>query len=304
MARQLVAALYKFVPLPDYVALRERVRREAEAHNLTGSLLLAEEGVNGTIAGEPGQLRHFLGWLRTDARLADLEWKESWASHPPFGRLKVRLKREIVSMGAPDIVSNESVGAYVEPEDWNDLISQPDVVVVDTRNDYEVAIGQFEGAVDPKTATFRDFPAWAQEASALANKPRVAMYCTGGIRCEKATAYLRAQGFEEVHHLRGGILKYLETVPPEQSLWRGECFVFDERVAVGHGLREGPYELCRGCRRPISPEDKLRSDYEAGVSCHWCADEITDEQREGRRERQRQIALTTARQRAVETPSR
>ena len=295
MPPYLVAALYKFVPLPDYRELQPRFQAEAEARGLVGSLLLAEEGINGTIAGTETALRGFLAWLRSDPRLSDLEHKESRAAERPFARLKVRLKREIVSMGAPDIVSEESVGTYVKPEDWNALISRPDVVVIDTRNDYEVAIGAFEGAVDPKTQNFRAFPAWAVEATALANKPKVAMYCTGGIRCEKATAWMRAQGFDEVYHLDGGILKYLETVPEAESLWRGDCFVFDERVSVGHGLTEGPHTLCRGCRRPLAPEDRARPDFVEGVCCRWCAEDITENQRQRRQERQKQIALAKAR---------
>lgn len=303
MSRFLTAALYKFVDLPDYAQIQPRLLAECEAHRIKGTLLLAREGINGTIAGAPQDIQAVLKWLRSDPRLADLEHKEAWASEAPFHRMKVRLKAEIVTMHVPGLDPTRTVGQYVSPQDWNALISEPDVVLVDTRNDYEVAIGTFRGALDPRTRSFSELPAWVQAQSApgmaLApangRKPRVAMFCTGGIRCEKSTAYLRSQGFEEVYHLQGGILKYLETVPPEQSLWQGECFVFDERVSVGHGLREGDLDLCRSCRHPIGDAEKASDKYEEGISCPHCYDSLTDARKRGFAERQRQVAL--ARQR-------
>ena len=209
--------------------------------------------------------------------------------------MKVKLKKEIVTMGQPDVDPRAAVGHYVEPADWNDLILSPDVAVIDTRNDYEVAIGTFQGAVDPGTDSFRDFPAWWEANKERFHNKRIAMFCTGGIRCEKSTNWLLGQGVEEVYHLKGGILKYLEEVPAENSTWEGECFVFDGRVSVGHGLTEGPHILCHACRRPILPEDTLREGYEAGVSCHLCVDETSDVDKERFRERQRQIRLAEAR---------
>ncbi|MDN5843380.1 MAG: rhodanese-related sulfurtransferase, partial [Alcaligenaceae bacterium] len=260
MADVLVAALYKFVRLENYREMREPLRALCEAHGIKGTLLLAREGINGTIAGEPAALRTVLAALRDDPRLADLEHKESLADEPPFYRLKVKLKREIVTMGVPDIDPAGMAGTYVRPEDWNALVDDPDVVVVDVRNEYEVGIGSFDSAVDPHTEHFSDFPQWVHEQSraggVLHGKPRVAMFCTGGIRCEKSTSYLRSQGFEQVYHLQGGILKYLEVVPEEDSRWHGECFVFDERVAVRHGLTLGLHTSCRACRMPLGAEDR------------------------------------------------
>jgi UPF0176 protein len=304
MSRYLTAALYKFVDLPDYARIQPRLLAECEAHRIKGTLLLAREGINGTIAGMPPDVHAVLQWLRSDPRLSDLEHKEAWASEPPFHRMKVRLKAEIVTMHVPGLDPTRTVGQYVTPQDWNALISEPDVVLVDTRNDYEVAIGTFRGALDPRTRSFSELPAWVQAQSApgmaLApangRKPKVAMFCTGGIRCEKSTAYLRSQGFEEVYHLQGGILKYLETVPPEQSLWQGECFVFDERVSVGHGLREGDLDLCRSCRHPIGDMEKASDKYEEGISCPHCHEGLTEARKRGFAERQRQVALARERQ--------
>jgi UPF0176 protein len=304
MSRYLTAALYKFVDLPDYARIQPRLLAECEAHRIKGTLLLAREGINGTIAGMPPDVHAVLQWLRSDPRLSDLEHKEAWASEVPFHRMKVRLKAEIVTMHVPGLDPTRTVGQYVTPQDWNALISEPDVVLVDTRNDYEVAIGTFRGALDPGTRSFSELPAWVQAQSApgmaLApangRKPKVAMFCTGGIRCEKSTAYLRSQGFEEVYHLQGGILKYLETVPPEQSLWQGECFVFDERVSVGHGLREGDLDLCRSCRHPIGDMEKASDKYEEGISCPHCHEGLTEARKRGFAERQRQVALARERQ--------
>jgi UPF0176 protein len=290
-----VAAVYKFVKLPDCAALRAPLQAQCDALGITGTLLLAEEGINGTIAGTRSGLDNILSYLRSDPRLADLQHKESAAELPPFYRMKVKLKKEIVTMGVPGIDPTERVGRYVKPEDWNALISDPDVVLVDTRNDYEVEVGTFRGAVDPRITTFREFPDYVKNNLDPQKKPRIAMFCTGGIRCEKASAYMLQQGFPEVYHLQGGILKYLENVPEEQSLWEGECFVFDQRVAVGQGLAPGHYELCYGCSRPITAEEKTSPKYQAGVSCPNCYDSLTPEKRAAALERQKQVEL--ARQR-------
>jgi len=301
MAQFLVAALYKFVPLADYRALREPLFEFCRAHDVRGTLLLAEEGINGTIAGPEEGVRAVLRHLRSDPRLAGLEHKESWADGQPFYRLKVKLKREIVTMGVPNIQAETMAGTYVAPEDWNQLISDPEVVVIDVRNDYEVAIGSFEGAVNPHTRSFTEFPEWVEQQAQSGGlldrqkKPRVAMFCTGGIRCEKSTAYLRSQGYDEVYHLHGGVLKYLETVPAIQSRWEGECFVFDERVSVGHGLRPGDYELCRACRLPLSQADKASLLYEEGISCPHCHGTHTEEQLRRFRDRQKQVELARRR---------
>jgi UPF0176 protein len=295
--RYLTAALYKFVDLPDYEALREPLQACCEAHQVKGTLLLASEGINGTIAGlEPG-VRAVLGHLRADPRLATLQHKEAWAHKPPFLRMKVRLKKEIVTLRVPGLDPNKTVGQYVKPQDWNALVADPDVVLIDTRNDYEVAIGTFQGAINPNIKTFTELPAWldAQPALQGGKKPRVAMFCTGGIRCEKSTALMKMHGFEEVYHLEGGILKYLEEIPPAQSTWQGECFVFDERVSVGHGLQTGPHELCRSCRWPLDAEDKASVHYVKGVSCAHCHDQRSPEQKAQLAERQRQVELAEAR---------
>lgn len=300
MADFLVAALYKFVHLPDFRELRAPLLEFCEVQEVKGTLLLAEEGINGTIAGTEAGIRAVLQRLRSDPRLADLVHKESWAPRMPFYRMKVKLKREIVTMGVPNIHAETMAGIYVRPEDWNELIADPEVVVVDTRNGYEYRIGTFERAVNPETRSFTEFPAWIeaqrQEGGVLHGKRKVAMFCTGGIRCEKSTAYMRSLGYDEVYHLEGGILKYLETMPEENSLWRGDCFVFDERVSVRHGLEPGNYEFCRACREPLSPEDKAAGHFIEGVSCIHCHDKHTDEQKRRFAERQRQVEL--ARQRA------
>ncbi len=306
LPRFLTAALYKFVDLPDYAHVQNPLSEVCEQNQVKGTILLAQEGINGTIAGAPEGIASVLAWLRADPRLADLEHKESWASEPPFYRMKVRLKAEIVTMHVPGLNPARTAGQYVKPADWNALISESGVVVVDTRNDYEVAIGSFDGALDPKTGSFSDLPGWIEEQSKPGNalaevdgkKPRVAMFCTGGIRCEKSTALLRQQGFEEVYHLQGGILNYLEQVPQSQSLWQGECFVFDERVSVGHGLVPGPLELCRSCRRPLGESEKASHKYERGIACPHCFDAKTDAQKRGFAERQRQVDLAHSRNQA------
>ena len=290
-----IAALYHFTRFDDPAALQGPLSALCTEHGITGSLLLAHEGVNGTIAGSRAGIDAALTHLRALPGCADLEWKESTAADQPFGRMKVRLKKEIVTMGQPDVDPRARVGHYVDPADWNDLIRSPDVAVIDTRNDYEVAIGTFEGAVDPKTDSFRDFPAWWEANKDRFHNKRIAMFCTGGIRCEKSTNYLLGQGVEDVYHLKGGILKYLEEVPQEDSSWQGECFVFDGRVSVGHGLVEGPHLLCHACRRPILPEDQKRAEYEHGVSCHNCIGETSEADKARFRERQKQIALARER---------
>ncbi len=290
-----IAALYHFTRFDDPAAIQGPLLALCERERISGSLLLAREGINGTIAGPRAGVDAVLAHIRALPGCVNLDWKESASETQPFRRLKVRLKKEIVTMGQPDVDPRARVGHYVEPQDWNELIRSPDVAVIDTRNAYEVAIGSFEGAVDPKTESFRDFPAWWEANKDRFHNKRIAMFCTGGIRCEKSTNYLLGQGVEEVYHLKGGILKYLEEVPEEKSAWQGECFVFDGRVSVGHGLREGPHELCFACRRPILPEDKTRWEYEHGVSCHQCFSETSAADKARFRERQKQMALAEAR---------
>jgi len=291
----LVAALYHFVPVPHFAALRAPLQALCEENDVRGTLLLAHEGINGTIAGPPEGVRAVLSFLRRQPEFSALEHKESHAAEMPFLRMKVRLKKEIVTMGVEDIDPNRSVGTYVAPQDWNALISDPDTIVIDTRNDYETAIGMFKGAVDPNTKTFREFPDWVRNNAGLHNKPKIAMYCTGGIRCEKATAFMKEEGFEEVYHLKGGILKYLEEVPAEESLWEGACFVFDERVSVTHGLAEGEHELCRACRHPLTAEEIASPLFEAGVSCPHCHATRSEEDRLRFRQRQKQMDLARKR---------
>ena len=290
-----IAALYHFTRFDDPAALQGPLLALCRAQGVKGSLLLAGEGINGTIAGSPEAIDLVLAHLRALPGCAALEWKESYADTPPFGRMKVRLKREIVTMGQAGINPLARVGHYVDAKDWNALITDPDVAVIDTRNDYEVAIGTFQGAVDPNTQAFGDFPAWWQENKARFIGKRIAMFCTGGIRCEKSTNYLLGQGVDDVFHLKGGILKYLEDVPADESLWQGQCFVFDQRVSVGHGLVPGDYDMCHACRRPLSEHDKTEPQFEQGVSCHRCLAEHTDADRARFRERQHQLALAAAR---------
>lgn len=294
-----IAALYHFARVADPAALRAPLVDICAAHGVRGSLLLAREGINGTIAGPRTGIDAVLAHIRAIDRFALTEHKESYAESMPFGRMKVKLKREIVTMGKPDVDPIAQVGSYVAPQDWNALIASDDVAVIDTRNDYEVGIGTFKGAIDPNIRSFRDFPEWwAANRDAYRGK-RIAMFCTGGIRCEKSTNYLLSQGVNEVFHLKGGILKYLEEVPAEQSLWDGECYVFDGRVSVGHGLKPGPYDTCHACRRPISAEDKASPLFERGASCPACAGEYTEADRARFRERQRQIDLAAQRGEAV-----
>ena len=296
-----IAAFYRFFRFPDYAARREGLAKALGALGIKGSVLLAGEGVNGTIAGSPDAIDAALGLLRAIPGNEGLEAKFSEAVAMPFLRLKVRLKREIVTMGVPGTDPNDLVGTYVKPADWNALILDPDTVLIDTRNDYEVAIGTFEGAIDPKTETFRQFPEWfrafREKLEAEGRKPKIAMFCTGGIRCEKATSFVKAEGIEDVFHLEGGILKYLEDVPEAASLWRGECFVFDERVSVCPDLSPGSHVLCHACGHPVSQAQRADPAYVEGVSCPHCIDKMTETQRARFAERQRQIDL--ARKRGV-----
>lgn len=286
-----VAALYHFTRFDDPAALRAPLKSLCDAEGVRGSLLLAAEGINGTIAGKPEGVGRVIAHIRTLPGCHGLEWKESRAEEMPFGRMKVRLKREIVTMGQPQVDPTAAVGRYVDPAEWNALIAEPDVAVIDTRNDYEVAIGTFGGAVDPGIRSFRDFPAWWEANRERFHNKRIAMFCTGGIRCEKSTNYLMGLGETDVFHLKGGILKYLEDVPERESLWRGECFVFDQRVSLKHGLEPGTHAMCHACRRPVSEQDRRSDAFEDGVSCPRCLSEFTDADRERFRERQRQVRL-------------
>jgi len=293
-----VAALYRFARLDDFEALRAPLAAFCCGRGIKGTLLLAHEGINGTVAGSEADIAALIDHLESIEGLAGLEVKYSSAAQMPFHRMKVRLKREIVTMGVRDLDPAAGAGTYVAPADWNALISDADTIVIDTRNAYEVSIGTFKGAVDPATTSFREFPAWVEQHRAELVGRKVAMFCTGGIRCEKATAYVKSLGFEDVFHLQGGILKYLEEVPAEQSLWQGECFVFDERVSVSHGLVEGEAELCRACRHPLTGQDLLSAEYTAGISCPHCYDARSDEDRARYAERQRQVELAEAQGRA------
>jgi len=295
MPKFVICALYHFVILEDFEELRDPLYKVMEDNSVKGTVLLAKEGINGTIAGTREGIDIVLNWLRSDPRLAKVDSKESYNNEIPFYRTRVKLKKEIVTMGIETIDPKQIVGTYVDPKEWNDLISDPDVLLVDTRNDYEVAIGSFKNAINPETEVFRQFPKYVEENLDVKKHKKVAMFCTGGIRCEKSTAYLKTQGFEEVYHLQGGILKYLEKVPAEESLWEGECFVFDNRVAVNHDLKKGSYDQCHACRMPITEDDKSHINYAQGVSCHHCHDATNELQKERYLERQRQIELAAQR---------
>lgn len=290
-----VAALYRFAALPDFVALKDPLYQLMIEHEVRGTLLLAKEGINGTIAGSRQGIDRILDWLKSDPRFANLEAKESYVDTPPFYRTKVKLKKEIVTMGVEGIDPKDIVGTYVEPADWNALIADPEVLVLDTRNKYEVDIGSFENAINPETDSFRELPAYVEKHLDPVKHKKVAMFCTGGIRCEKSTAFLKRQGFNEVYHLKGGILKYLEEVPETESKWRGECFVFDNRVTVNHQLEKGQYDQCHACRRPITEDDKQSPHYKKGVSCHHCYQSHSVQQRQRYQERERQIELAKRR---------
>ncbi len=295
MSKYIVCALYKFVSLPQFMEIQHPLQEKMAEHHIKGTLLLAKEGINGTISGSRSAIDALLEWMQTIPEFAEIETKEAITDKLPFKRSKVKLKKEIVTMGIEGIDPNQSVGTYVAPQQWNDLISDPDVILVDTRNAYEVAVGTFAHAADPKTTTFREFPQYVSDHLDPAVHKKVAMYCTGGIRCEKSTAFLKKQGFEEVYHLKGGILKYLEEIPEEESLWKGECFVFDERVTVNHQLEKGSYDQCHACRLPISDEDKLSNFYQQGISCPACFHERTDEDRARYQEREKQVKLAETR---------
>jgi len=295
MSKVVIAALYHFVTLEDYEQLRQPLLDLMLKNNIKGTLLLAREGVNGTVAGSQASIDTLFEWFKRDSRLAEVRYKVSFDEEMPFNRTRVKLKKEIVTMGVEGIDPTHVVGTYVKPEEWNALIADPDVTLIDTRNDYEVAIGSFKHAVNPHTDSFRQFPAYVKENMDPAKQKKVAMFCTGGIRCEKSTAYMKEQGFDEVYHLQGGILKYLETVPEEESMWEGECFVFDKRVSVTHALEKGHYDQCHACRLPITEEDKENEHYVQGISCHHCYNKTSDAQRERFKEREKQIQLAKLR---------
>jgi UPF0176 protein len=286
-----VAALYKFAKLPHFRELQAPLLASLESHGIKGSILIATEGVNGTIAGVPDSLDQALLELEQITGILGIEPKYSYAPKMPFRRMKVRLKKEIVTIGNVKADPTDKVGTYVEAKDWNSLISDPDVILIDTRNAYEVGVGTFQNAVDPKTESFGEFPAYVRQHLHNRKNAKIAMFCTGGIRCEKASSFMMHEGFENVFHLKGGILKYLEDVPKAESKWEGSCFVFDERVAVGHGLEISDYALCYGCQMPLAAEDRHHEKYELGVSCQHCADRLTEQQKASGRQRQRQITL-------------
>jgi len=299
MDQLLVAALYQFVDLPDYKERQDLIQDFCSSKNLCGTILLATEGINGTIAGPEKGVVETVEFLQNKQGFDNLELKYSKTVNPPFNRMKVRLKKEIVTMGVEGLDPKKMVGSYVPAEDWNKLIQDPDVLVIDTRNDYEVKLGTFRGAVNPELGTFRDFPDWLRAKINETKKSKIAMFCTGGIRCEKSTSFLKSEGLEDVFHLQGGILKYLETVSEQESLWDGQCFVFDQRVSVGHGLNRGEYELCFGCRQPISQEDKKSPGFEEGVSCPSCANATSEDRKNRFRERQKQIELKHQREKLL-----
>lgn len=290
-----VCAMYKFVILDNYEELRDPLLNVMKDLNICGTLLLANEGINGTVAGSREAIDQLLAWFAKQPLLAEIDHKESMTIKRPFLRTKVKLKKEIVTMGVEGIDPKEVVGTYVEAKDWNELISDPDVLLIDTRNDYEVQVGTFKHALNPNTETFRDFPQYVKDKLDPQQHKKVAMFCTGGIRCEKSTAYLKEQGFDEVYHLKGGILKYLEQVPEQETLWEGECFVFDDRVTVDHQLEKGNYDQCHACRLPITEADKKSEQYEPGVSCPYCFDKVTPAQRQRFSEREKQMRLAALR---------
>ncbi len=286
-----VATFYKFVALPDYADLQHPLKEICQSQSVKGTILLAAEGINGTIAGTRQDIDRVIAYVQSDSRLVDIDIKESLTTAPPFEKLKVRLKKEIVAIGLPEVNPTQTVGTYVSPKDWNKIVADPEVTVIDTRNGYEVGMGTFQRAKNPQTEVFNEFPNYVKENLDPKKNKKIAMFCTGGIRCEKASSYMLAQGFEEVYHLKGGILKYLEEVPKAESLWEGECFVFDERVAIKHGLEPGTYAMCYACGHPISTADQQSADYESEVSCPHCIGELTEERRDRLRERKRQRQL-------------
>ena len=294
-AKLVVCTLYKFIALDEFVAWRMPILTKLQDCNILGTILLAQEGINGTIAGTVTDIEHFLRWLREQTAIGEIEAKYAIVAQLPFRRTIVKLRKEIVSMGVDEIDPSQSAGTYVEPKDWNALLDEPDVLVVDTRNEYEIKVGRFEKSTNPQTTNFREFPVFAKQHLHPEKHQKIAMYCTGGIRCEKATTFLKQQGFDEVYHLKGGILKYLEQVSPSESKWQGECFVFDERVTVNHQLQKGRYEQCHACRLPISDEDKQSEKYQAGVSCPSCFDRGTKQDKTRYAEREKQMRLAKKR---------
>ena len=295
MCQYTVCALYKFVRLKSYAEIKPPLLELMLAHQVRGTLLLAEEGINGTISADKADINRVIDWLQKQPGLENLSCKWSVSERPPFKRSKVKLKKEIVTMGVEGIDPNKVVGTYVKPDQWNALLNDPNVLLVDTRNQYEVEVGTFENAINPETESFRDFPAFAEQQLAGQENKKVAMFCTGGIRCEKSTALLKKMGFDQVFHLQGGILKYLEEVPEAESKWQGECFVFDDRVTVDHQLNPGSYDQCHACRLPITEEDKLHQQYQKGVSCPRCYDKKSSEDKARFAERQKQIELAAKR---------
>ncbi|MFY0667419.1 MAG: rhodanese-related sulfurtransferase [Alteromonas stellipolaris] len=295
MSKYIVCAMYKFVALENFEAMRQPLLTAMESNGIKGTLLLASEGINGTVSGTREGIDGLLQYLNADERINPISCKESLHEEQPFYRTKVKLKKEIVTMGVEGIDPRKTVGTYVKPADWNALISDPDVTVIDTRNGYEIEIGTFKHAIDPKTETFREFPEYVAKTLSPEKNKKVAMFCTGGIRCEKSTAYLKEQGFDEVYHLEGGILQYLEDVPKEESLWEGDCFVFDNRVAVNHDLEKSDYHQCYACRLPITDEDMQSEKYESGVSCPHCFGTHTEDQLSRFREREKQVNLAKMR---------
>lgn len=285
---QVVASFYKFVPLPDYREKRISLLDCCQSNQIKGTILLALEGINGTIAGTRQNIERVLLYLKSDPRLAELSYRESLSQNPPFERMKVKLKKELVTLGIPEVNPNEQVGTYVTPQEWNNLLQDPEVLVIDTRNSYEVDIGTFKNAVNPNTHSFREFPNYVNRHLNPNRQRKIAMFCTGGIRCEKASSFMLQQGFSQVYHLEGGILKYLEEINPDDSLWQGECFVFDERVAITHGLAEGSHEMCRSCGHPINDLDKTSPHYRGGICCPYCHDSLTPEKEARQQARQQQ----------------
>jgi len=295
----LTVAFYHFAEIQNYQAFQDPLLNFCNVQNIKGTILLAEEGINGTVSGQKDAVLALIQYIKYDKIFNDkfntLSYKESWASTNPFYRMKVRLKKEIVALGVKGISPIKKVGQYIKPEDWNQLLQDPEIVLIDTRNDYEFDIGTFKNAVNPKTKTFREFPKFVENKLDPKQHKKIAMFCTGGIRCEKATSLMLKKGFQEVYHLQGGILKYLETIPEEESLWSGECFVFDQRVAVAHGLQEGQYDQCYACRHPLSPKEMVSNHYVKGVSCPYCHDKLTDDKKASVIERQKQIELAKLR---------
>jgi UPF0176 protein len=297
----LTTAMYHFVSLPHFKTLREPLLNFCVSQGIKGTILLADEGINGTVAGPEKSILELLDYLKKDplfeGNFKDLGHKESWSDRHPFCRMKVKLKKEIVTLGVPGVSPTKMVGQYVKPQDWNAIISDPEVVLIDARNDYEYAIGSFKNAINPKTNTFREFPGFVKMHFDPKKHKKVAMFCTGGIRCEKASSYVMSEGFDEVYHLEGGILKYLEEINPAESLWQGECFVFDQRVAIKHGLEVGEYDQCYACRYPLTTKEMQSDKYMAGISCPYCYNSHTPQKLKSLTERQKQVIL--AKQRGI-----